>query len=266
MVHRFDLHERLGPRVARVVPGPFTERTLDDALLRVHPAFDDDLGVGGQREAGDRSLDDAERLAAHAAGPVILGEAELHLGRGREEQERVAAGDERDRHLLAARDPGVTVHPTVLARRDVEAELVLVVDHHPVAAEVDPAVVLVAGDVEAAGADVATAVVLVPLRRRENGHVDVRAALHVLEDRAVLHLLRGDRDDAGAHALLPGLHQVLGRGLRVEAKREGEAREPAQGVGEDPEALLVTGDLVEEEGRRAVDPAGELGRHADLIL
>src|SRR5258708_6550249 len=81
---------------------------------------------------------------ADTAGPVVLGESELDLGRGREEQERVATGDERDRHLLAARDPRVAMHPAVLAGRDVEAELVLAVDHHAVAAEVHPAVVLVA--------------------------------------------------------------------------------------------------------------------------
>src|SRR5439155_556944 len=80
------------------------------------------------------------------------------------------------------------MHPAVLARRDVEAELVLVVDHHAIAAEVDPAVVRIAGDVEAAGADVAAPVVLVPLRRGGDRHVDVRAALPLPEDGTILDL------------------------------------------------------------------------------
>jgi len=158
------------------------------------------------------------------------------------------------------------VHPAVLARRDVEAELVAVVDHHPVAAQVHPAVIGIARDVEAAGADVAAAVVLVPLRRGEDRHVDVRAALHVLEDRAVLHLDRGDRRDALRHPLLPRPDQILGRGFRVEAEREREAWEPAERVREHPEAFLVAGDLVEQESRGAVDTAGQLGGHPDLVL
>src|SRR6267142_3658661 len=76
VIDRFDLHERLGPRVAGVVAGPLAERTLDDLLFRIDPALDDDLGVGREREPGDRSLHDAIRLAADATGPVVLGQPE----------------------------------------------------------------------------------------------------------------------------------------------------------------------------------------------
>ena len=65
----------------------------------------------------------------------------------------------------------------VLAGRDVEAERLLVVDHDAVGAAIDPAVVGIAHDVVAAGADIAAAVLRVPLRRREFGDVDV-VALH----------------------------------------------------------------------------------------
>src|SRR6266550_4794185 len=116
VVKGFDLHERLGTRVARVIAGPLPERTLDDLLFRIDPALDDDLGLGRERKPGDRPLHDAIRLAAHTTGPVVLSQTELDLGRGREDEERVAARDERDRHLLPAPEPRVAVHAAVLAR------------------------------------------------------------------------------------------------------------------------------------------------------
>ena len=74
-------------------------------------------------------------------------------------------------------------------------------DHDAVGADVDPAVVGVARDIERAGADVAAAVARVPARRWEDGHVDVVAAPHVLEDGAIADLDGGQ----GLHAadLLP---------------------------------------------------------------
>ena len=64
----------------------------------------------------------------------------------------------RDRHRLAARLVLVAHLPAVLAGRDVEARGLGVVDHHAIGAAIDPALVGIAGDVEAAGADVAAAV------------------------------------------------------------------------------------------------------------
>ena len=53
MIEPFDVNPRLGVG-ARVVTGPFAERAflLDD---RNDVAFDDDLGVGWNRQAGIRS-------------------------------------------------------------------------------------------------------------------------------------------------------------------------------------------------------------------
>src|SRR5438045_201531 len=100
VIERLDLHERLGPRITGVVARPLAERTLDDLLFRIHPALDDDLGIGREREPGDRSFDNAIRLAAHAAGPVVLGQPELDLRRAREEHKRGARRGECDRHAL----------------------------------------------------------------------------------------------------------------------------------------------------------------------
>src|SRR5439155_12513973 len=49
-VKRFDLHERLGPRVARVVAGPLPERTPGERRCGMDPARDDDRGLGRERK------------------------------------------------------------------------------------------------------------------------------------------------------------------------------------------------------------------------
>src|SRR5262249_55993978 len=67
-----------------------------------------------------------------------------------------------------------------------------VVDHHAIGAAVDPALVGIAGDVEAAGANVAAAVGRVPFRRGEGGDVDVVSGHDVLENRTVVDVFGRD--------------------------------------------------------------------------
>src|SRR5439155_13160754 len=133
------------------------------------------------RQAGDRPLDHLDRLAAHPADDLVLADAIRHLAAGHQEGHGIAAADHRHRHWLAARLVFVAHLPAVLAGRDVKAGGPGVVDHHPVGAAIDPALVRVAGDVEAAGADVAAAVAGVPDRRRKAGDVDLVASHDVLE-------------------------------------------------------------------------------------
>src|SRR5207245_10306505 len=119
---------------------------------------------------------------------------------------------------------------------------------------------------EVAGAGLPAAVVLAPLRSTRDRHVHDLAAVHVLQDGTISALDARDRRHAFLYALLPGTDEALRRHLRAQAEREGEAREPAEAVREHAEALLVSRNLIEEERGGAVDPAGELGRHPDLIL
>jgi hypothetical protein len=65
-------------------------------------------------------------------------------------------------------------------------------DHHAIGAAVDPALVGIAGDVEAAGADVAAAVGRVPFGRGEGGDVDVVSGHDVLENRTVSNVFGRD--------------------------------------------------------------------------
>ena len=60
-------------------------------------------------------------------------------------------------------------------------------DHDAIGADIDPVLLGIAGDVEAAGADIAAApLALMPDRRREPGHVDGVALDDVLDNRTGL--------------------------------------------------------------------------------
>src|SRR5262249_16512898 len=76
---------------------------------------------------------------AHPVGPP----------RGRhEEGPGIAAANHGDRHRRAARLVLVAHLTAMLARRDVEARGLGVMDHHAIGAAIDPALVGIAGDVE----------------------------------------------------------------------------------------------------------------------
>src|SRR5262249_29898937 len=193
------------PQVAGVVAGPLAERSLDALVVGLDEAFEHDLGVGRNGQASDRPLDHLDRLSAHAADDLVLAHPIGHLARGHQEGHGIAAADHRDGHSLAARLVLVAHLPAVLARRDVESRGPGVVDHDAVGAAIDPALVRLAGDVEAAGADVAAAVGLVPLRGRKPGDVDIVAGHDVLEDRTVTYIFGRDSShrnhEMGAKAL-----------------------------------------------------------------
>jgi hypothetical protein len=55
----------------------------------------------------------------------------------------------------------------MLARRNVHAHGVAVMNHHPVAADVDPTVIGIAGNHHMAGANVSPTIALMPKRHRE---------------------------------------------------------------------------------------------------
>ncbi len=155
---------------------------------------------------------------------------------------------------------------TVLAGRDVEADGVLVVDHHAIAAEVHPPVVGILGDIERAGADVAAAVELVPLRGGELEYVDLGTAHDILKDGTVLHDLRHDVRNALARPLLPRLHELVGSAVDGQAERHGDSPERPEPIRQDAKTLFVTDDLVEDRGLRGSCAAEDLGRHPDVLF
>ena len=153
----------------------------------------------------------------------------------------------------------------MLAGRDVEARGLGVVDHHAIGAAVDPALVGIAGDVEAAGADVAAAVGGVPFRRGKAGDVDVVAGHDVLEDRTVVDVFGRDArhrsHEAGAEAFAElELAEVGGK-----AERHVLAL-AAEEVDQHAAAIDRVRHLVEDEAGRAVVVHRDAGHHADVLL
>ena len=138
--------------------------------------------------------------------------------------------------------------------------------HHPVGALVQPAGFRIAGDAVAAGADIAAAIGLVPLRRREDPEIDSVAGQDVLQDRPVLD--RDVRDRRIVRVVVDleeGLAQLQAGEARGEAQR-GIGPLAAEEVGEDAKALGNARDVVEQAARRRSVALQQGARHADLPL
>ena len=265
VIDGLDIEDRLLADVAGVVAGPLTERPLLLALLRIHKAFQRDLRVRRDGKAGDLARNDLHRFAAQAAHDVVLADAVRRLAAGQQEGQGIAAQDDHRGHRLVPRLVLVAVDAAVLAGRDVEADGFLIVNHHPVRAEVHPVLLGIARDVEAAGADVAAAVVLVPDRRRELRHVDVVTHHDVLEDRSATDFPIWDGLHLFEAVLQERFAQLELRQARLVAEGHVLAF-PAEEVGKNAETLRVAGHVVEDDTRRSVRVHGDLRGHADVFL
>src|SRR5579864_8089207 len=167
VIDRLDVQYRLGPQVAGVIAGPLAERSFDAHVVGLDETLDHDFGVGRDGQPGDRPFDHLDWSTADAADDVELADAVRQLAATHQETHGVAAADDGDRHALAARLIFIAHLAAMLAGGNVETDRFLVVDHHPVGAAIDPAVVRIARDVVASGADIASAVGFMPLRHRE---------------------------------------------------------------------------------------------------
>ena len=214
--------------------------------------------------AGIGAVDDLHRLAAHAAHDLVLAHPVGHLARGHEESHGIPAADHGDRHRRAARFVLVAHLAAVLARRDVEARGLGVVDHHAIGAAVDPALVGIAGDVEAAGADVAAAVGRVPFGRGEGGDVDVVSGHDVLENRTVSDVFGRDARHRAHEIGAEPFAQLDLAEIGGEPERHVLAL-AAEEVDQHPAAFDRPRNLVEHEAGRAV-VVNHAGDHADILL
>jgi hypothetical protein len=151
---------------------------------------------------------------------------------------------------LAAVEILLALDAPVLARGDVVAHLLLVVDHHAVRPAVDPPIVGVAGHVEAARSQVAAAVVRVPLGRRELQDVHIVAGHDVLHDRAIRHLHVGEGIEI-VEPLAPRLLHLRQGHVVGDPQREGDAGVGVERVDQDAKPRGVARNVVEEGGRRA---------------
>src|ERR1700692_4611784 len=101
MIDRLDVDHRLGPVVAGVIAGPFAEWPFESHIVGLDETFDGDLGIGGDRQAGNRALDHLYGRAAHAADDIELADAGRHFARAHEETHRIPAADNDHRLSLA---------------------------------------------------------------------------------------------------------------------------------------------------------------------
>src|SRR5215467_10098985 len=265
VVQRLDLEHRLLAAGRGVVAGPLPKRSLRQHLLAGRVALDNDLRVSRDGEAGDRPTDDPHRLAPDRADPLVLADAVGDLGAGGQEYERVATEHHGHRAGLAPVEVLLPLNASVLAWRDVVAETHAVMDHDAVGAQVDPAVVRIAGDVERAGPDVPATVQRVPLRGGEHRHVDVSAREHVLEHGAVLDFLGRHRGEA-PDLLSPRFGHLHAASAEGKAQGQRDAVGRAEAVYQDLEPRVVARDLFEQGGRRLCRVLQHVGGGPDLLI
>ena len=172
------------------------------------------------------------------------------VARGQEHQGVVADAD-RHRAGLALLEVLLADQPAVLARAHPQAHRVLVVNHDPVSAEVDPVGIRVLHDHQVTGADIAAAVQLMQERNGELQQVDVLVAIDVFQNRAGIDETRGDRREILHTVAIPSHHVHGARRLR-ETQGHGQALHRICHARQDPEAGVVTGNIVEQQGRRIV--------------
>ena len=260
-----DVQGGLLAGAAGIVAGPLPERPFHRALVLRQEAFQHDLGVGGDGQARHLAAHHLDGRAAQPAHHVELAHAVRKLRAPHEERHGVAAHHQGHRHGLALVEVLLPVHVGVLAGHEQQAHRLRVLHHGPVGADVDPALVRVDGDAEAAGADVAPAVVGVPLGGGELHDVDVVAGEDVLEHGPVVH----------HHVGQPPLHldvmleERLAQLLLGEVLREPQRHVAAlagERVDQDAEPLGAAGDLVEQHRGPVVFPDHRVRGQPDVLF
>src|SRR5919109_2839105 len=181
------------PHAAGVMPGPFAERALRMHAVGRHVAFEHDLGIGWKRQPGNLAAHHLDRAPAQAADKIEFEYAIWRFQPTEEERDRIAAEHHGHRQRLAPFERLVAMDAAMVARLHHDAHGFFVMHLRAIRAGVEPVFLRVAGDAVGAGADVAAAVLFVPLRRRKYGDVDAITHHDVLEHGSVVdHDVRHD--------------------------------------------------------------------------
>ncbi len=247
------------------MPGPFAEWAFRMGPVRWHVAFEHDLGIGGEGEPGDLTAHHLHGTAAQAADEVELEHAIGRLEPSEEEGERIAADHHCHRQRLAALERLVAVDAAVVAGGHDDADGLLVVHLRAVGAGIEPVLLRIAGDAVGAGAEIASAVLLMPLGRGEFGHVDIVAHHDVLEHGSVLDdLVRDDallleiRFAVGVTELPLG--ELVGKAERHVAPLAGEH------VEQEAEAFRRARDVLEHHAGPMLGAQHRFRRKPDILL
>src|SRR6266403_4703073 len=168
MVDAMNAYDALFLIPVLIVAHPFAVGALFGKLVRRNEALESDLRVGWNRQASELALNNLNGFAAHASGPIQLAlTIDRTLDTRSQKQQRIAADDGDQRTGLSALHIFFFYNAAVVRRRGADADTVLVEYLIAIGADVDPARVGIAHDIETRRADVPVAVTWVPDRRRE---------------------------------------------------------------------------------------------------
>ncbi len=152
------------------------------------------------------------------------------------------------------------------SRRDIEADGLLIVNHHTVGAYVEPTLFRISGNRQMPGADVASAVADVVARRREAQNVDILLFPDILHERSFFNLSRRNRlhvFDLLAH----GGNQIHGRHVRRHTAGKRDPLDRIELSSHDPQSLGKALDGIEKyAGSDLRLLAGHLDNRADLKI
>ena len=165
----------------------FAEGTFGTLVIGLHPTFQDDFRSRGERKPCDLAAHDSDRLFENRAYIVVLAHAKRDLDAGNEVTERVTAGHDSNREGLAGLLVLLILNAAMLSLDHVDGDMITIMDHRAVGADVHPIRIEVSRDDRAAGADVAAAIQFVPEGHWKDQHIDVYILLDVFEDGAALH-------------------------------------------------------------------------------
>jgi len=132
----------------------------------------------------------------------------------------------------------------VLARRNVERDGILSLEHHTISAGVDPAFLGILGNHQVVGADVATAVELMPARHRETFQVDTFFNA-ILEDRRVFDVYGVHRLKV-SNFLPPRLDEFGNAECRIGAHRQRQSLDAVDLTAKHAGILARVGNVLEQ--------------------
>ena len=128
IIDPLDLDHRLLTRARRIISGEFAERSfLRDDLD--HLAFEHDLGVRGHRQPVQLAQHDLIGLSAMATGIIVFRQPGLQFVAAGKEQQRIVTAADQHRAGLAVPEILLSNLPPMLARRDPDLYVVLILHH-----------------------------------------------------------------------------------------------------------------------------------------
>src|SRR4030095_17127444 len=138
------------------------------------------------RETGAGSADHLDRFAFETAGVVELTDMLRHGGARGHVNDRLGAEDDHGGHWFLAREAFIAMNAAMFSRRDVEEYPVAIQSHHSIGAHINGAAIGIGGNCRITRAQVASAIFLMPARRRKLAHVDFAAVQNIFHHRSIL--------------------------------------------------------------------------------